>query len=168
MKDINLIRKVAWSFHQTTKLDWDDLFQESAIAYLEALQTYNKKKGQLSTYAWHCMVSRLRNYWRTENEYQTPLCDIESIFGKGYENERLWDKIPKDIHKQVSIIFEHAHLLDSFFLAGQSNEWIDSTNNNEKRREARLTVRRLLREAGCNRKQINKTINKIQSAVSKF
>jgi DNA-directed RNA polymerase specialized sigma24 family protein len=168
MKNINLIRKVAWSFHQTTGLDWDDLFQESAIAYLEALQTYNKRKGQLSTYTWHCMLSRLRNYWRLEKGFQAPLCDIETIFNKGCELERLWEKIPKDLTKQVSIILENAHLLDSFFLAGQTNHWIESVNDNEKRHEARLTVRRLLREAGYDRKQINKTINKIQSAVKRF
>ena len=77
MKDINLIRKIAWSFHKSTGLDWDDLFQEAALAYLEALQSYDKRKGKLSTHAWHCIVSRLKNYWKKEREWQEPLLDIE-------------------------------------------------------------------------------------------
>ena len=50
MKHLNLIRKIAWSFHKTTGLDWDELFQEATLSYLKALKTYDKKRGAITTY----------------------------------------------------------------------------------------------------------------------
>ncbi len=79
MENINLIRKIAWSFHRTTGLEWDDLFQEAALAYLEALRTYNPEKGRITTYMWWCITSRLKDYLREERKYKQPICSIEDV-----------------------------------------------------------------------------------------
>ena len=74
--NIDLIRKIAWSFHWTTNEDWDDLFQEAALAYCEALKTYNPNKGKITTYMWHCISSHLVNYLRLQ-EKQTGHIQLE-------------------------------------------------------------------------------------------
>lgn len=79
MKNINLIRKIAWSFHRTTRLEWDDLFQEAALAYLEALPGYNPEKGRITTYMWRCITSRLKDYLKEERKYKQPICSIEDV-----------------------------------------------------------------------------------------
>jgi RNA polymerase sigma factor (sigma-70 family) len=77
MDNINLIRKVAWSFHKSTGLEWDDLFQEAAIAYYEALESYDPSRGKISTYMWWCMISRLKNYRKEQDEYKCRKYDGE-------------------------------------------------------------------------------------------
>ena len=69
MKDINLIRKIAWSFHQTTGLDVDDLFQEAALAYCEAQRTCDETRGKPSVYVWKHMERKLIDYLKRERKY---------------------------------------------------------------------------------------------------
>ena len=77
MENINLIRKIAWSFHEKTGLDWDDLFQEAAIGYIEAIKTHDPKRGKITTHAWYCISNRLKNYLILEKKYSDPLISIE-------------------------------------------------------------------------------------------
>jgi len=77
MNNINLIRKIAWSFHKTTGEDWEDLFQEAALGYLEAMHSYDPKRGKISTYMWWCVTSRLKTYLRKEATLTNHLCSIE-------------------------------------------------------------------------------------------
>ena len=69
-KDMNFIRKIAWSFHKTTGLEWEDLFQEAAIAYIQSIKTYSKSKGSLTTYAYKAASNRLKDYSRKEVLYK--------------------------------------------------------------------------------------------------
>jgi len=80
MNDVNLIRKIAWSFHRSTGLDWDDLFQEGYLAYMLALKTYDPTKNiKITTHAWHCIVSHLKNYLKEEKGWRNPLDHIDDI-----------------------------------------------------------------------------------------
>ena len=86
-KHINLIKKIAWSFHSFhhfVGVEYDDLLQEAAVAYFESLETYDKDKGQLTTYAWHCITNRLTNYVKEQEKYKAylqeeELCSVEDI-----------------------------------------------------------------------------------------
>ncbi len=62
MENLNLIRKITWAFHHTTGVEWDDLFQEASLAYLEAIDTFDESKGSISTYMWKCCSEHLKNY----------------------------------------------------------------------------------------------------------
>jgi len=59
MKDLNLIRKVAWSFAKSTGQEFDELFSEATLSYMEALQSYNPEKAKLSTWAVKIMTNHL-------------------------------------------------------------------------------------------------------------
>lgn len=61
-QNIQLIRKLAWSFHQTTGYDYDDLFQEAALAYCLCLKQWNPDRGKLSTFMWRSITGHLTNY----------------------------------------------------------------------------------------------------------
>ncbi len=72
MENIDLLRKITWSFHKTTGLEWDDLFQEAALAYLEHLEKYDPNKGKITTYMWPIISSHLKNFvkrWNKSYEY---------------------------------------------------------------------------------------------------
>jgi len=75
---LNLLRKIAWSFYNTTGLDWQELFSEAALAYCEGVQNlkthYDSSKGQISIYLWNCVKSHLLNYIKKQHKYSSPLC----------------------------------------------------------------------------------------------
>lgn len=47
--ELNLIRKIAWSFHRTTGAEFEDLFQEGCLAWLEAAPKYDPAMGVKKT-----------------------------------------------------------------------------------------------------------------------
>lgn len=69
MKNINLIRYIAWSFHKTTGLPFDELFSEACLAYCEALNSFNPEKGKLNNYATSVMVNHLTIFVKIEKRY---------------------------------------------------------------------------------------------------
>ena len=69
-KDLNLIRKIAWSFKRTNGLEFDELFQEAAIAYIQSIRAYNKNKGSITTYAYRAASNRLKDYSQRELLYK--------------------------------------------------------------------------------------------------
>lgn len=77
MDNVNLIRKVAWSFHKSTGMDWDDLFQEAAIAYYESLKTYNESRGKITTHTWNCITNHLKNYLKEQRKYKDYIWEEE-------------------------------------------------------------------------------------------
>ena len=60
-QNINLVRKVAWRWAKRTGMEFDELFSEACLIYLEADLTYIPKEGAVkkSTYMWHMMNHRL-------------------------------------------------------------------------------------------------------------
>ncbi len=67
MENINLIRKMAWSFHSTTGISYDELFSESALAYYEAKEKYTPEmKTKLTTWAFMIIKNRLINFCKSE------------------------------------------------------------------------------------------------------
>ena len=66
--ELNLIRKIAWSYNKTTGIDFDDLFSEACIAYLEGQSKFDPNqevKVSLTiwknTFLWEVMQSHLNS-----------------------------------------------------------------------------------------------------------
>lgn len=64
---INLIRRLAWSFHYTTGYDYEELFSEASVAYAEA-RNNNNGKAKETTVAYIYMKNRLTNYVMKQRE----------------------------------------------------------------------------------------------------
>ncbi len=79
IKNVDLLRKLAWSFHKSTGLEWKDLFQEAALGYLMALDTYDPSRGAPSTHMWTCISSHLKNYVKRELAYKEALCPMDTL-----------------------------------------------------------------------------------------
>jgi DNA-directed RNA polymerase specialized sigma24 family protein len=65
-KHVNLLRKLAWSFHATTNLEYIDLFSEACLAYCEALPKVDTTQASEVTWIYQCVKNRLLTY--TERE----------------------------------------------------------------------------------------------------
>ena len=66
MENLNLIRGVALSFSSSfCNIEYDDLFQEAALAYYIALPNYKDGKTTKTAYLYKCMKNALINYTNT-------------------------------------------------------------------------------------------------------
>ena len=105
MENINLIRKVAWNFTQTTKLEFDDLFQEAAYAYCKALDTYNPDKGAISTHVFVCMQNHLKNYIKKQIKDEVYIEDLGYSIDKPEETfEDILEQLSPTASDMVEII----------------------------------------------------------------
>ena len=66
MENVNLIRSIAWSFHQTTGIDYEELFSEATLAYYESLPKYDSNIAAISTYMHKCIKNALMQFVYTE------------------------------------------------------------------------------------------------------
>lgn len=74
-ENINLIRKIAWSFHTTTGVDWEELFSEACLAFVLSIRSYNPKQGSLSTHLQTCITNHLIDFTRRYHDI-TPSSDL--------------------------------------------------------------------------------------------
>lgn len=110
MENINLIRKITWSFHRTSGLEWEDLFQEAALAYLEALKRYTPGKVARNTYLYHSITHALKNKLNKMSQ-RSPLTIPFSLLKKGemeeeYEPEYLFERLTPQAQSIVDIVLE--------------------------------------------------------------
>jgi len=111
MENINLIRKIAWSFHQSTGMEFEDLFQEAYIAYDYALRTHDPKKGKITTYLWWCISAQLKRYLYKQEEYkckkyqQGVICSLEDIFiNQSDSSIPFWESLSKEAQEVANLV----------------------------------------------------------------
>jgi len=66
-KDLNLVRKIVWSYVRTLppslyNMEFEDLFSEACLAYLKAQAAYNPKRGRKSTFMYTVIRNHLNDY----------------------------------------------------------------------------------------------------------
>jgi len=83
-ENINLIRKIAWSFHRTTGVEWDELFSEACLSFVIGLRSYNPKKGKLSTHLQKCITNHLIDFTRRYHDI-VPASDLIDENALGYQ-----------------------------------------------------------------------------------
>lgn len=106
MENIDLIRKIAWSFHRTTGLEWDDLFQEAALAYCEGLKRYTPEHGKITTFMWHTITTHLKNYLRKQ-EYRHFTNSIEEIpVRRSVNGTPLFEILSQEAQQVVKVILD--------------------------------------------------------------
>ena len=88
MKNLNLIKKISRSFHNSTGIELKELIGEASLAYCEALQSFNPKKSKLSTWAWNNITYRLMDFCRKENQTISYDFDLVNHFTNNNPNEK--------------------------------------------------------------------------------
>jgi hypothetical protein len=62
-ENVNLVRKIAWSFHKSTGIDYKELFAEACLWYYEAVRTWSLERNtKLSTYAYSIIQKKLSDF----------------------------------------------------------------------------------------------------------
>ena len=108
MENEKLLRKIANSYSCTTGVEFDDLFQEAYIAYMQAMKTFDPKKAKLSTYIWHCVSSHLKNYVKLEKPYleMEPLETPEVLNKPGLSVSNFFDALSFEAQQIAKIMFQ--------------------------------------------------------------
>lgn len=114
MKNLNLIRKLAWKFTKRTGLNYQELFSEATVAYCEAILDYEPDKNcKLTTFAYTCMNNHLINFSKKEQRRQERVKQEsewpDHIYGGQEEEVSFFDLIedwPDDAKYVAEMILE--------------------------------------------------------------
>ena len=78
---LNMIRKLAWSFHKSTGIDWDELYAEGCYQYCRIREDggYDPKKStaKFTTYLWKAIEMGLISF--TKKEIKNKYVNIDDI-----------------------------------------------------------------------------------------
>jgi len=66
--ELNIVRKVVWSYARSTGLDFDELCSEAYLAYLEAAPSYDPAKGKKSTFIWNVVRNHINSLLKAKKE----------------------------------------------------------------------------------------------------
>jgi hypothetical protein len=95
-QNINLIRKIAWSYHQTTGIEYDDLFQEACLAWLENKPRWNAQKGRITTFMWYCIQNHLNDYLKDQKRFYSPLKELTTKQDKPVYQKHYFETLPME------------------------------------------------------------------------
>ena len=103
LKDYQLLlKRLAWSFHSTTGIEWWELYEAALDAYYNALQSYDQKKGTVySTWLWRHVNQSLINFTKREKrhpKYHPALLEEQSSFR---------ERLSQDAEAIVSIMMQN-------------------------------------------------------------
>jgi RNA polymerase sigma factor (sigma-70 family) len=157
-KHLNLIKKIAWSFHSfhhSTGVEWDDLLQEAAVAYFESLETYDKDKGQVTTYVWHCITNRLTNYLKEQEKYKAHIHEEELYHIDEIELTRHPAQIASEFWESLT---EEAKVIANMILF-TPRKYTCLTSA-----EAKGRITRIMTKNGWEKEKINAAINCLKLA----
>jgi DNA-directed RNA polymerase specialized sigma subunit len=105
MKNLNLIRSIAWSFHKTTGICFDDLMGEASLAYCEGLLKYDAKKGMITTFMFFYIRRHLINHIHKEYIKQPKLLSFEEIrVTETIDPQYLIDSLSPDARKIADVV----------------------------------------------------------------
>ncbi len=105
MKDINLIRKIAWSFHKSTGVDFEELMSEATLAYLEAEQDYNPEtNNKKSVFVWIRMRNALINFCKNEQKQRIFNGNPPQYGREDHYFFEIFDAFPENCKKIAEIV----------------------------------------------------------------
>lgn len=110
-KYLSLLRKIAWSFHKTTGLNWDDLFSEAIEGYFHAMEHYDPKKSRITTFVTIYVTNSLLNYIKKQKEINDPITSIDAeefYFLPSNEPSPFWELLTKDAQKIADLICKYS------------------------------------------------------------
>jgi RNA polymerase sigma factor (sigma-70 family) len=143
----NYIEAIAKSFCKTTNLEFEDLFQEAAIAYLKSARSFNPEKASFSTHLYKVVRNHLLNYIKKEQRYQKRISDSEIPEQPVYYIPffEFWNALSNSSREVASVVLENKETI-----------LLNSPQQNRK------FVRAELSKKGYSQKKIKEKIKKLR------
>jgi hypothetical protein len=104
-----LIKKLAWSFHRTTGIEWNELFAQASLLYWMARLEYNSKKNKgakKTTFIYKFIQNELIHFLRKEKRYEQNHIQDDTIDISFYQTPffELFDALSPDSQSIVEMI----------------------------------------------------------------
>jgi len=159
--ELNIVRKVVWSYARSTGLDFDELCSEAYLAYLEAAPSYDPSIGKKTTFIWRVVQNHINNLLKKNaKEIATDKEAMETLL-EGREElgpeqiiiaEECWEELFNSLSPEAKMIF---------FLLNSSEVYI----NTDKPREARGIIARELKAWGWGESKIWATFRELKQTL---
>lgn len=77
--ELNMLRKLAWSFASSTDIEFDDLFQEAALVWCKAEndKRYDSRKAAFNTFAYLRILNNLKTMATKDKKYRSNKIPID-------------------------------------------------------------------------------------------
>jgi len=158
--ELNIVRKVVWSYTRTTGLDFDELCSEAYLAYLEAAPSYDLARGKKSTFIWNVVRNHINNLLKAKKEIPADKEAIDMLIEERNElnpeqivlAEESWRELFESLSPDAKMIFS---------LLNSSEVYI----NTDKPREARGIIARELKARGWSENKIWATFREIKQTL---
>ncbi|NLP33428.1 MAG: sigma-70 family RNA polymerase sigma factor [Oligella ureolytica] len=161
-EQLNIVRKVVWSYARSTglDLDFDELCSEAYLAYLEAAPSYDPSRGKKTTFVWNVVRNRINNLLKMKKEVPVDKETIDMLIEERDElgpeqvvlAEESWRELFESLSPDAKMIF---------FLLNSSEVYI----NTDKPREARGIIARELKARGWPENKIWATFREIKQVL---
>lgn len=121
MKNLNLVRKIAWDFSKKTNIAFEDLFGEACLAYCESVRAFDEaKQVKQTTFSFHCVKNHLINYCKRE-AYTKNLIVTKNKLPEDFEFsdpnipsvEDITEGWPQACKDVVNMIFENPEMYEA-------------------------------------------------------
>lgn len=158
--ELNIVRKVVWSYARSTGLDFDELCSEAYLAYLEAAPSYNPARGKKSTFIWNVVRNHINSLLKAKKEIPVDKEAMETLI-EGREEldpERLiiaeesWRELFESLSPEAKMIC---------LLVNNGEVYV----NTDKPREARGIIARELKARGWRENKIWATFREIKQTL---
>ena len=162
--ELNIVRKVVWSYARSIGMDFDDfdeLCSEAYLAYLEAAPSYDPARGKKSTFIWNVVRNHINSLLKVKKEVPVDKEAIDMLIEERDEfdpeqvvlAEESWRELFESLSPDAKMIF---------FLLLNSNEVYVNT---DKPREARGIIARELKARGWSENKIWATFREIKQTL---
>ena len=158
--ELNIVRKVVWSYTRSTGLDFDELCSEAYLAYLEAAPFYDPARGKKSTFIWNVVRNHINDLLKAKREVPVDKEAIDMLIEEKEEPdpeqivlaEESWRELFESLSPDAKMIFS---------LLNSSEVYI----NTDKPREARGIIARELKARGWPENKIWATFREIKQVL---
>lgn len=147
-----MIKKIAFKYHNMTGYELEELISECIVYFYKAIQNYNSKKAEFSTYLYICLNGFLKSFLKKEkrNYYiNKNLFYLNELYSIDQEKK---EKIPNDVKKIIEILLTKKEDLLKF---GKSKKY-------QYRKITKQMIFLYLKEHGWDRTMIENAFNKIK------
>jgi hypothetical protein len=115
ISNVNLLRKIAWSFHKTTGIEWEELFAEALFKYVLLAKEYdleeNSDKRKVSTLIWTSISNGLKSYIEQYGRINGPLehlGDAEEWKWDRYDALPFWENLTEEAQGVADLVIKQS------------------------------------------------------------
>ncbi len=158
--ELNIVRKVVWSYARSTGLDFDELCSEAYLAYLEAAPSYDPARGKKSTFIWNVVRNHINSLLKAKKEIPVDKEAIDILIEERDElnpeqvvlAEESWRELFESLSPDAKMIC---------LLMNSGEVYL----NTDKPREARGIIARELKARGWSESKIWATFREIKQTL---